>query len=128
MHFIHFSIAVKFCFFLDFQGEKIKNLYFSNFLKKHSSFSRFVATHSIFNDKFVVYRTMVNISATLKSPCVKACYLIQKLEPVIERMYFPNVLAKFFFHNLINQRYESSKKQVSHRQQISSVVYETLNF
>ena len=45
------------------------------------------------NEKFVAYETIIKILATLKSSRAKVCYLIQKLEPTIERMYFGN---KFF--------------------------------
>ena len=51
------------------------------------------------NENFVVYRTMVKILATLKSPCAKPCHLIQKLKPVIERVYLPQCFGNIFFHN-----------------------------
>ena len=52
------------------------------------------------NNKFVAYGTTIKILATLKSCCVKVCYLIQKLEPAIEMVYLFNGEINFFFHNL----------------------------
>ena len=49
------------------------------------------------NAKFVAYGTMVKILETLKSSCIKPCYLTQKLEPAIERMYFPQCFGNTFF-------------------------------
>ena len=43
------------------------------------------------NEKFVAFGTMVKILATFKSPCAKACYLIQNLKPSIERVYLPQL-------------------------------------
>ena len=40
---------------------------------------------------------MVKISATLKSPCAKACYSIEKLEHAIERVYLPQYFGYKFF-------------------------------
>ena len=39
------------------------------------------------NEKFVVSRSMVKISAAFKGPFTKGCYLIQIVEPVIGRVY-----------------------------------------
>ena len=44
---------------------------------------------------------MFKILATLKSFCVKRYYLIQKLDLVVERVYFPYVLA-IGFKNLVS--------------------------
>ena len=53
------------------------------------------------NGKFVAYGKMVKILWTLKSPCAKACYLIQKIDPAIERVYLLRSFGKnVFFHNL----------------------------
>ena len=49
------------------------------------------------NENFVVYGTMVKILATLKSSYAKAYYLIQKLEPFIERVYFPQCYGNKLF-------------------------------
>ena len=49
------------------------------------------------NAKFVAYGTMVKILETLKSSYVKACYLTQKLEPAIGRMYFLQCFGNNFF-------------------------------
>ena len=63
------------------------------------------------NEKFAPHGTMVKVLATLKSPCAKACYLIQKLEPAIEKMCLPQCFCnKFFFHNMTSWIFESSKK------------------
>ena len=40
------------------------------------------------NEEFFVYGAMVKILATLKNSCAKICYLIQKLKPAIERIYW----------------------------------------
>ena len=48
------------------------------------------------NEESVEYRTMVNILATLKSPCAKGSYLIQKFEPVIGWMYCPKIKGTKF--------------------------------
>ena len=37
--------------------------------------------------KNLLFDAMVKVLTILKSPCVKECYLIQKFEPVIERVY-----------------------------------------
>ena len=48
-------------------------------------------------EKFVVHETMVKILAISKNPCAKIYYLIQKPEPVIERMYLPQCFGNKFF-------------------------------
>ena len=61
---------------------------------------------------------MVKILVILKSPCAKGCYLIQKLEPEIGRVYLHQYFGNnFFFHNLTCWRYEGFKNLVSHTQQ-----------
>ena len=49
------------------------------------------------NGKFIADGTMVKISATLKSSCVKTCYLIQKLEPATETVYLPPMFWQQIF-------------------------------
>ena len=48
------------------------------------------------NEKYAAYGTVVKILATLKSFCAKSCSLIQKVEPVIGRMYLPQCFADNF--------------------------------
>ena len=48
-------------------------------------------------EKFVANATMVKILATLKCSCVKSYYLIQNLEPAIERLYLPQYFGNKFF-------------------------------
>ena len=47
----------------------------------------YVNLELLVNEKCVAYETLVKILATLKSLCAKGCYLIQKPEPVIGRLY-----------------------------------------
>ena len=50
------------------------------------------------NEKFAAYGTIIKVFATLKSPYAKACYLILKLEPAIERLHLPHCFGtKCFF-------------------------------
>ena len=48
------------------------------------------------NGKFVAYGKMAKILLTLKIPCARACYLILKVDPANERVYFPKSLIKYF--------------------------------
>ena len=48
------------------------------------------------NEKFVAHGKMVKILAILKSDCANACYFIQKLEPVIGRVYLPQCFGNKF--------------------------------
>ena len=38
------------------------------------------------NEKFIAYGTMIKNLGTLKSPCVRGCNLIGKLEPITGRI------------------------------------------
>ena len=38
------------------------------------------------NEKFIAYGTMIKNLGTLKSPCVRGCNLIGKLEPITGRV------------------------------------------
>ena len=49
----------------------------------------YVNLELLVNEIIVAYGSMVKVLATLKSSCAKACYLIQKREPVTERVYLP---------------------------------------
>ena len=40
----------------------------------------------LINEKFIAYRTMIKNLGTLKSPCVRGCDLIGKLEPITGRV------------------------------------------
>ena len=60
----------------------------------------------------IMYGTMVKILETWKSPHVKACYLIQRLDLLLKGCICHNILAiTFFFHNLTCWRHESLKKK-----------------
>ena len=39
------------------------------------------------NEKLVAHGIVVKILVTLMSPCLRGCHLIQKLEPVTERVF-----------------------------------------
>ena len=47
-------------------------------------------------EEFVVYETTVKIFTILKILCVKGCYLIQRLEPVIGKVYLPQCFGNKF--------------------------------
>ena len=53
------------------------------------------------NEKFVAHGTMVKILATLKNLSAKAYYLIQKLEPAIEKVYLPQCFLNKIFSVII---------------------------
>ena len=76
----------------------------------------YVNLELLVNEEFIAYGTMVKILAISKSPSAKECYLIQKLEPAIGRVYLPQSFGNnFFLHNLICWRYEGFKGLVSIR-------------
>ena len=49
------------------------------------------------NETFVEYRITVKVLATLKSPYVKGCHMIQKIESAVERVYLPQYFGNNFF-------------------------------
>ena len=60
-------------------------------------FARVYLNLELLNEEFVTYLAMVKVLATWRSPCAKGCYLMQKLEPLIGRVYLPKCFGINFF-------------------------------
>ena len=57
----------------------------------------YVNLELLVTEEFFTYGIMVKILATLKRPSAKTCYSMQKLEPVIERLYLSQCCSNKFF-------------------------------